>query len=158
MDELKKTYRVAVIVGLALMAGLFVYAGVVELVPRDRALGSEPALTKDQLLLMKGVLVGLSVLLYFAIALVRDRMAPAPRLGRPLSEAEAVSVRQRLLVASIVSFALAEAPASAGLVLFFLGGDPLDYYLFMVIALFLFSRAFPRFRDWEERLGPSLRS
>lgn len=50
----------------------------------------------------------------------------------------------------IVTYALCEAPALFGLVLFFLGRNPSDFHIFQLISLFFFAAYFPRFSQWEE--------
>ena len=56
---------------------------------------------------------------------------------------------QFLPQAAVITFALCEAVAVLGLVLFLLNGNPMDFYIFMFLSLFYFWFFFPKFPDWE---------
>jgi hypothetical protein len=51
---------------------------------------------------------------------------------------------------AIITFALCEAVSIYGLVLFFLTGNPMDFYIFMVISLLYFYLFYPKYADWEK--------
>ena len=55
-----------------------------------------------------------------------------------------------LTTAAVITYALCETPAIFGLVLFFLGRNSSDFYLFMLCSLFYFAVYFPKFSRWEE--------
>jgi hypothetical protein len=52
--------------------------------------------------------------------------------------------------AAILTFALCEAVAVFGLVLFLLTGNSLDFYLFFAGSLFMFYIFFPKYETWEK--------
>jgi hypothetical protein len=56
---------------------------------------------------------------------------------------------QQLAVSSIITFALCEAVAIYGLVLFFIAGNSADFYIFMMLLLIYFAVYFPRYSQWE---------
>jgi hypothetical protein len=55
-----------------------------------------------------------------------------------------------LTTAAVITYALCEAPAIFGLVLFFLGRNSSDFHLFLLCSLFYFAVYFPKFSRWEE--------
>jgi hypothetical protein len=63
--------------------------------------------------------------------------------------AAAPSLLARARTASVITFALSEAIAVLGLVLFLLGGARWDYYGFMAGSLLAFALYSPRRHDWE---------
>jgi hypothetical protein len=58
----------------------------------------------------------------------------------------------QLVQGAIVGFALSEAVAIFGLMLFLLTGNALDFYTFMFLSLFYFWFFFPKIKDWEAQL------
>ena len=80
--------------------------------------------------------------------------APA-RGARPSASADEIT--RRLSTASIVSLAIGMSIAINGLVLFLIGGRPLDFYGFAVVSLLALAVYFPRARPvggMGERFGP----
>ena len=53
---------------------------------------------------------------------------------------------ENLSMAAVVTFALCESVGVLGLVLFFLAGNSMDFYIFMVISLGFFYPIFPQIR------------
>ena len=51
---------------------------------------------------------------------------------------------------AIITYALCEAVAVYGLVLFFLSANATDFFIFMVISLLYFYLFYPRYADWEK--------
>jgi hypothetical protein len=157
MDKLRAAYRVAVIIGLAMMASLLAYAAVVGVLDKDPAgLRNAPELSGSQLETMKFALIGLAVVLFFIIRFVNTLLLKPKGDGRMAPDARARQTSGalpefgRLTTAAVVTYALCEAPAIFGLVLFFLGRNSSDFYLFMLISLFYFAVTFPKFSQWEE--------
>lgn len=152
MEKLRAAYRVAVIIGLAMMASLLVYTVIVGVFEKD---GRGPALSDRALEMMKFALVAISVVLFFLIRFLNARILTAGgerggrRDARQLPDVAPADI-QRLTTAAVVTYALCEAPAILGLVLFFLGGQASDFHLFLLISLFYFAVHFPKFSQWEE--------
>ena len=142
MDDakLKIQYLKVNFIGLALIGSVFLYAGVVEVLKRTLApfagLGALPA---AQALTLKYVFVALAIGDFFLIKFVQKILG-------------ANSV-QKLIQAAFATFALSEAVAVLGLVLFLLTGHAMDFYTFMFLSLFYFWFFFPKYQDWEDRLG-----
>ena len=144
MDDLKKAYRVTVVVGLAMMGSLVVYLLLTAVLDQPAAL---PEGRGDQLFYL---FIGISAVIFFVIPAVNTRMLdPGEERGGPAA-AGGVPRIQKLQNAAIAAFALCEVPAILGLVLFFLGRTATDTYLFLIISLFCFATYFPKFSKWEE--------
>jgi hypothetical protein len=134
--ELKKRYLAVNFIGLALIAAVFLYAGVVEVLKRWLApFQGFAAFTGPQAQLLKYLFVALAFGQFFLIKAVQKILA-----GRGV---------QFLPQTAIIAFALCEAVAIFGLVLFLLQGNPLDFYVFMLLSLFYFWLFFPKYQDWE---------
>lgn len=157
MDGLRKAYRVAVIIGLAMMASLLIYTVIVGLLEKGTVqLRGLPALSGSQIEIVKFILLGLSVAVFFVIRFINDQVLNAggeqvKKLDQrpPLAKGIAPEFG-RLTTAAVIAYALCETPAIFGLVLFFLGRNSSDFHLFLLISLFYFAVYFPRFSQWEE--------
>jgi len=134
--ELKKRYLAVNFIGLAMIASVFAYAVVVEVVKRALApFQGFAGLEAAQIQMVKYLFVALALGQFLLIRVVQKFLVSR--------------VAQFLPQAAVISFALCEAVGLLGLVLFFLGGNPMDFYLFMLLSLFYFWFYFPKFRDWE---------
>lgn len=148
--ELRKVYRQAVVIGFALISSVLVYVLIVEWIGRDLGSWSEP-LPSGAAVTLKYVLLGLSLVLFFMIKFIRNRVLsadPTTQINAP----EKSSTRRLMLLlnASVVTYALCEMVALFGLVLFFLTRNRFAFYPFMVISLIYFGIYFPRYTQWEE--------
>lgn len=142
--ELKKRYLAVNFMGLAMIGSVFVYALVVEILKRALApFTGFASLDQGAAHLLTYALMFLSLGIYFVIRVIRKKLvAQSP---------------SHLPQAAIITFALCEAVAVFGLVLFLLTGNSLDFYLFFAFSLFLFYIYFPKYDNWEKimGLGPS---
>jgi F0F1-type ATP synthase membrane subunit c/vacuolar-type H+-ATPase subunit K len=148
--ELKKGYRQARIIGMAMVFSVLVYALVVEIVRMNPGFSKEP-LVPDGADSIKYVLLGLALIQFFLIRMIRGRFLSRESGQTTNLQTGAVSTRLTgLLVMSIITYALCESIAVYGLVLFFVTKRPFDFYLFMGISLLYFAAYFPRYTQWEE--------
>jgi len=139
-QQLKIHYLRTNFIGLALIGSVFLYAGVVEVLKRTLApFAGFAGLPVAQAMTLKYVFVALAIGTFFLIKIMQKI------LGAPSF--------QRLMVAAIVTFALSEAVALLGLVLFLMNGRAMDFYTFMFLSLFYFWLFFPKYQEWEDRLG-----
>ena len=148
--ELKKGYRQARIIGMAMVFSVLVYALVVEIVRMNPAFSREPLLTQgaDSI---KYVLLGLALIQFFLIRMIRGRFLSRESAQTTNHQTGSVSTRLTgLLIMSIITYALCESIAIYGLVLFFVTKRPFDFYLFMGISLLYFAAYIPRYTQWEE--------
>ena len=156
MEKLRAAYRVAVIIGLAMMASLLVYLIIVGLFEKGYVEIKTAALPGSVLEIIKYVLLGASVVSYFLIGVITNKILVSGQGREGISGERAqpttgVATEFGPLVnAAVITFALCEAPAIFGLVLFFLGRNSSDFHLFLLFSLFYFAVYFPKFSRWEE--------
>jgi F0F1-type ATP synthase membrane subunit c/vacuolar-type H+-ATPase subunit K len=146
VEDVRQGCRRAQLVGLALVLSLVSYAVVVESLVRTLApfKGFAPDVPVGTLrvvmaaIAIANLIVGrvLHHKVYAAATVTPTRSAP--------------SLTQRLFTQSVVELGLSEAIAVYGLVLFLIGGQPLDFYAFAALALVSFALSFPRLSQWEE--------
>jgi hypothetical protein len=142
-NELRQAYRTTTIVCAAMIAALFPYLAVVELV-RGHLGGSDYLLDARQIELLAYVLYGLALLPFIVPHLIKRHVtAAAPREGE-------TTLLIRLRTATFLSYALSEVPAVFGLVLFFLAGLHKAFYVLWFLSLLSMLLHFPRLRTWEE--------
>jgi hypothetical protein len=139
LTTLKARYLAVNFIGLAMIASVFVYAGVVELIKWQLAPFTGFAqLDPQTAALLKYVFLALAAAQFVIIKAVQ-KFLPAPSV-------------EKLSLTAIITFALCESVAVLGLVLFLLAGQGLDFYIFMVISLGFFTLFFPKYDQWEERV------
>lgn len=150
-EELRKAYRMTAFIGLAMMASLVVYTVVVELIKKQNEPFGGYAPLPDEIATLRYALLGVAVVEFFVIRLLNKLMLSGnvPLQSSPTIVRFAPQV-QRLVSASIVTYALCESVAIYGLVLFLIQGNSSDFYLFLILSLFSFSIYFPKYSTWEE--------
>jgi hypothetical protein len=137
MTTLKARYLAVNFIGLAMIASVFVYAGVVELIKWQLApFAGFARLDPGTAGLIKYVFLALAAAQFGIIKVVQ----------------KIVSARSvdHLPQTAIITFALCESVGVLGLVLFLLAGNSPDFYIFMVISLGFFYLFFPKYEQWEE--------
>ena len=139
-QQLKIRYLRVNFVGLAMIGSVFIYALVVEVLKRTLApFAGFGGFTPAQAQMLKYLLVALAFANFFIIKIIQKV------LGAGSTE--------KLIRATVVTFALCEAVSLFGLALFLLDGNAMDFYTFMFLSLFYFWLFFPKYQDWEDRLG-----
>jgi F0F1-type ATP synthase membrane subunit c/vacuolar-type H+-ATPase subunit K len=137
---LKSRYLAVNFIGLAMIASVFVYAGVVEVIKWQWApFAGFAQLPPQTAALLKYIFLAVAASQYAAIKVVQ-KILPAKS-------------PDHLPQATIITFALCETVAVLGLVLFLLAGNSLDFYIFMVISLGYFYLFFPKFEQWEQLMN-----
>jgi F0F1-type ATP synthase membrane subunit c/vacuolar-type H+-ATPase subunit K len=138
-QQLKTRYLTANFIGLVMIGSVFIYLVVVEVLKRTMApFSGFAAISPGQAQTLKYFFVALAIGHFFLIKFVHKILA--------------ANTVERLFKAAVVTFALSEAVAIFGLVLFLLTGNALDFYLFMFLSLFYFWFFFPKYQDWEAQL------
>jgi hypothetical protein len=133
---LKARYLAVNFIGLAMIASVFVYAGVVELIKWQMApFNGFARLDPGTASLLKYVFIGIAAAQYGIIKVVQ-KILPAKSADN-------------LPQTAIITFALCESVAVLGLSLFLLAGQPTDFYIFMAISLGFFYLFFPKYEQWE---------
>ena len=139
LTTLKARYLAVNFIGLAMIAAVFVYAGVVELIKWQMApFAGFAKLEPQTAALLKYAFLALAAA-QFGIIKAVQKILPAPSV-------------EKLALTAIITFVLCESVAVLGLVLFLLAGNSLDFYIFMVISLGFFTLFFPKYDQWEQRL------
>ena len=145
LSGLRKAYRTSSLVGAAVIASLFLYAVVVEvgrawLKPFLGFARVENALVLRYAFYTAAIVIVISSRILNSLILRKSRQDDPKAIIRKLS------------LAAIVSMALGEGPAVMGLALFLLGGFSRDFYMLLIVSLFLEFMYFPRLRNWEDYL------
>jgi hypothetical protein len=139
LTTLKARYLAINFIGLAMIAAVFVYAGVVEMIKWQMApFAGFSTLDPGTVALIKYIFMALAAA-QFGIIKALQKILPARSV-------------ENLSLAAIITFTLCESVAVLGLVLFLLAGNSMDFYIFMVISLGFFYLFFPKYEQWEERL------
>ena len=139
LTTLKARYLAVNFIGLAMIASVFVYAGVVELIKWQLApFAGFAQLDPHTAAFIKYAFLALAAAQFGVIKIVQ-KILPTRSV-------------ENLSVTAIITFALCEAVAVLGLGLFLLAGQGLDFYIFMVISLGFFTLFFPKYDQWEQRL------
>jgi hypothetical protein len=134
---LKARYLTVNFIGLAMIAAVFVYAGVVEVIKWQWSPFTGVArLDPHTAGLLRYIFLALAAGQYVMIKVIRKIV-----LAQSLDN---------LPQAAIITFALCESVALLGLVLFLLAGHSLDFYIFMVISLGFFYLFYPKYEQWEQ--------
>ena len=150
-DDLRKAYRITAFIGLAMIASLVVYAVVAEVIKKQHAPFGGFSPMPDVISTLRYVLLGVVAVEFFAIRFLNTLMLSGKAPIRSSSMVSPFSPGvQRLISASIVTFAMCESVAIYGLVLFLIQGNSSDFYLFLALSLFYFIIYFPRYGIWEE--------
>ena len=139
LTTLKARYLAINFIGLAMIASVFVYAGVVEVIKWQMApFAGFSTLDPGTIALIKYAFLALAAA-QFGIIKALQKILPTRSV-------------ENLSMAAVITFALCESIAVLGLVLFLLAGNSMDFYIFMVISLGFFYMFFPKYEHWEERL------
>jgi magnesium-transporting ATPase (P-type) len=152
-DELKKAHRLNVMIYIAMIVSMFVYAGVVEYMKRSAVpTGQAIDLSGSDANMFRNILIIIALLEYFIIRFVRHMMLSrkiiAPRISGVKSQFSPPVAQ--LFAASIMTYALCYTIIVYGFVLFMLSGVTMNFYIFMIIALVFFALFRPQYSQWED--------
>jgi hypothetical protein len=142
-SDLRKAHKTSSLVGAAALGSLFFYAVCVEAV---RAL-FKPFLgfvRVEHTLSLRYTFYGAAIIL-----VILNRVLNSFLL-RKSAKGDIKAAVQTLSRAALISMALGEAPAVLGLVLFLLGGFSTDFFMLLIVSLFLEFIYFPQLRSWED--------
>lgn len=132
---LQQQFKTTNYIGLAMMGSVFIYAIIVLCIDKGY-IPYKPGPGKDigALTTIKYILLGLSILHYFIIKFFRKFSLKSANYLSP---------------GAIITFGLCEAVSIYGLIVFFLTGNPADFYIFMVLSLLYFYLFYPKYAEWE---------
>jgi hypothetical protein len=152
-QEIRQVHRTACIIGLAFIGSVFTYVILSELLNRGFIALPKPALGVE-MDLIKYILIGITILTLFLIRPIKKIMLSGNILLQPPAQGQSrlAAPLQKLMSATIIGYALGEAVAIYGLVYYFLARNINDFYIFIIVSLFILTRHFPRYKDWENWL------
>jgi hypothetical protein len=136
----RTAHRQASIIVGSLIASLFVYAIVVELLSRSDSL-PEPLSPPEAI---RWAFYAVAVAMVFMSHVVKAFML------RGFHTANVEELLARLTTANIITAAFGEVPAVLGFALYFVGRFYTDFYILSLISLYLMFRHFPRYAQWEK--------
>jgi len=142
-EKLSRMFRTALWVAGAVLAALPLYILVVEVLKRSGVrlgLGLGPGALQAWRYALYGAAIAAVILLRVMRGMIlRKRPDDSPdRLAH------------KLLQASIFTSALSEVPALLGVILFLAAGFTRDFYILLIVSLFLMFMFFPRYRNWAQ--------
>jgi hypothetical protein len=141
--ELNRVFRTTLMVSWALLASLFIYGLIVELIKSQLGPFSgfaPPSRPQSLRYIFYGAAVGAAVLVRFVN---RTMFKPSPEEGPP-------HLIARLGRTTVLTAALGELPAVLGLGLFLLTGSSRDFYILGFVSLVLEFMYFPRLKVWQD--------
>ncbi len=149
-EVLESKYRTAVVLGVAMVLSVVVYAVVVEvLVSRVEAF-SAPLPIEGMDTIRYGF-IAIAIIEALVIGQVRKAMLGGFGSGRVLvGSSECI---ERIFKAQVVSLALCDTIALYGMVLFLISASVWDFYLFALISMAAFAAYFPRRSRWKQWAG-----
>jgi hypothetical protein len=146
-DNLRRGYKLSVILGIIMVLHLAFYTIIVELIKINYKPfnGFAPIPKLD---LLRYVLIGIVILDFFFIKLMRHLF-----IKRPIKhDMDIKRLIHSLIHLSLITYAICESVVIYGLVLFLIAGSSLDYYLFLLPCIFFLYIYFPRYSEWEDRV------
>lgn len=143
MDDLRKTYHIAVRVNAAVIGTLILYAAVIEVL-RGQLAPFQGLSEGSNINFLRYALYGIAIINIFIIRILRRRLLRKP------SSLELKLFSALLLRASIITAVFCEIPAILGLCLFLLNGSVRDYYQLAGVSFIMVFFYFPRYGSWED--------
>jgi len=147
-QQLSRMFRTALFVAGAVLAALPLYLLAVEILRRQGVrLGLE--LERGTITILRYALYGAAIATVIFLRVLRGmilRKKPGDSPDR---------LAHKLLQASILTSALSEVPALLGVILFLVAGFTRDFYILLIVSLFLMFMFFPRYRNWSDWAGES---
>lgn len=141
-NNMKRAYRISVIVGMAIIGSLLVCVILVELIASQRV-SLLDTMTAANMQMLRYVFYALSVVNVIVLRIIRGTML------RKSSADDRQALIGKLQKTSLITTALCEGPAIFGLVLFLLGGGRRDFYFLLIVSFILLFMYFPRLKNWE---------
>lgn len=155
MDELKKAYKIAKIIGVAMLISVFVYGGVTEVikavmfkntgVPFEGFVPGAPFLVK-----LKFILFLLAIAQFVMIRFIRKAPLKVKETEGAGKKPDISALAGKLISSALITYAFADSIVIYGLVIFLIGGSSADFFPFFILSLGTFLIYFPRFSQWEQ--------
>jgi hypothetical protein len=158
MNELKKAYRVTMLIGLWMIGSVFAFAIIVEFVKTiGHSIRATSPAPSD--VILRYILFGVAAVIFFLIrAINKHLLAGDVRINGTRTQSRYSPDIQRLMTAAVITYVFCESIAILALILYLLGGSSADFYVLMLISLFFFSVYFPKYAQWEEWMKDRFKS
>lgn len=138
---MKAAQRRAAIQMAAMLAGIFVFVIVVEVLRRNPGFSAR---SSDDFEVGRIVFYAVAISLVFIINVVHGFILKGEKSD------DIVRIVATLTKVSVIVSALAETPVILGLVLFVVWGYHTDFYILGFVSLYLMFRHFPFYGQWEK--------
>ena len=148
--NLKSAHKQAIIVSVAFFFSLIVYTGLAEFFLASLRIEIEPSV----LTILNAIFILLSMAEAGLMMFLKNRILEGKTKISMGMESETGEWQfiQRLRSAHIITYALSEAIALQGLIIYILGKTKTAFYAFLGICVFMMIVNFPRYDDWKSRL------
>jgi len=140
--DLKKAHTISLVIGIGIIASLFIYV-IVVLLLKSQTAPARRLIEIQDIRILRYILYALSVGTVIILRVLRGLL-----LRTSSSDTRQTLIR-KLQRTSIITMAMSEGPALFGLVLFLLGGSDRDFYVLLFVSLVLIFMYFPRLKNWE---------
>ncbi len=137
-EKIQLVHRQTLFVTLAIGVSLVVYAVLVEVLRRTLP----PATEAPPVDMLRIALFAVAGVLVFTTTVLKSMLLRNPP---PTGELRLA----RLRTAGIIVAAFAEVPVIFGLVLFIFGRLTADFYILLIVSLYILARHYPRREQWE---------
>lgn len=147
-EVMKKYYRNAVVIGIGMIASIFVYGAVVFYLRKNAA----PPLMEPKLTgILRIALLMLSIAQIIIAPLLSHVLLTVERKKVPLYQDPRVwpFFVRNLFKVSLIVLVICELPALFGLFLYVMGKQIGDFFLLTTLSFFAFLCYFPRYEHWE---------
>lgn len=150
-EDLRKQYLILKVIGGAMIASIFIYAGVTEWIRTNNEPFTGFVKPVPPMEILRSALIAVALIIFVLIIALRklfrsgklDAFLKASARGGNVAFAPFMSF-------SIVTFALSESICIFGFVLFLIAGNRMDFYIFFALSLAAYAANFPRFADMED--------
>jgi len=142
-QNLKKAYRTSFMLYVAFMLSLVLYLVVFEVL-KASITDFQGMMEKIDFPWLRYAFYALGLIQIFLIRFIRETAT------KSITTVDIQILINHLQRMSMISAALCEVPVILGWVLFFLSGNPHDFYVLLLMSFVLFVLYFPRYANWEE--------
>jgi hypothetical protein len=143
---IKKTHRIASLVGYSVFGALVLYLILVEVIRHKMApfYGLYPVDSLQAITKIRYLFYGLS-----AVSVILARILQSLLLRKKAGDSS-LGLLNKLHRTSLIMVVMSELPALFGLILFLIRGLYRDFYILLAISVVVLFIFFPRRRAWEE--------
>lgn len=151
-EIIKRTHRIAALVGYSVFGAMILYLVLVELIKAKMSpfRGLYPIDDVRTIMNLRYMFYGLSTASVLSARILQSILLRKKPGDRP------EDLLNKVHRTSLITVIMSEMPALFGLVLFLIRGLHQDFYILLGASVFVLFIFFPRYRDWEEWLAGQL--